>query len=165
MSSELWALDDSPRTLGFVSYMYFQTLVPLSINSTRWWGKVVAGVIYLAYLPHPPHQSLLAPGSSLHPSCRLYTICQAVLWRWLCLSPLRISETIALYQQQNFQLIFSLSPNKYDDVLSQVGLKPWQKINFSYMNGTTLHFLALPVGPSPIFPLSGTVWNARLNST
>ena len=125
----------------------------------------MASVIYPARLLHPPHQPLLTLRASLYPSCRLCIICQALLWKWLCLSPLRTFETIALHHQQNFPINVLTHPKQYDNVLSLVGLKPCQKIDFSYMKGTTLHFHALPVGPSPLLPSGGSVWNARVKLT
>lgn len=151
MSSGLWAPVGPPLNLGLMEYVHIQTMVPLSVySSTQWWGKVVAGIICSVHLFHL-HQPLQAPRTSLHPFCRLHAICQAVFW-----GPLLCTT------DGTFQLISFLAPDQYDDVCSPrlvlSSARRWTDI--SHMNGTTLHFYALPVGPLPIHPSGVSVWNA-----
>lgn len=151
MSSGLWNPDGPLLTLGFVPCVHIQTLVTHPINNIQWWGKVVAGVIYLVYLLFP-QPTLLAPRASLYTFCRLHAICQVVFWVWPCLSLLRAFEMITLHDQQNFAVnILSCLQSLW---LSQVGLESsrrWRDFFLHEWNNSSSCLANGPLAYSPFW--------------
>lgn len=113
--------------------IYILTAVLPTITApagSRCLSSVMVRMLYLMHFPHPGW----SPKGSKDMS--------AVLWKWLCVSPLRAFEILALQCPLFFRLMFSLASNWLSYPRIALGHTRWQ-VDILCTNETAL--LASPV--------------------
>lgn len=159
MSSGLWAPEGPLLTLGFVPCVTFRPwwhILSTTFNGEEKWWKI-SFILCTSSLPTNTAgtQSITTP--FLQASCHLPSCFLGVT------VPISSEgfETITLHDQRNF----AVNIISYLQSIWLCALLGWswacQKMDrlFFYMNGTT-HLQDFPMGPLPILPSCGSMWNA-----